>query len=80
MSEESEYVSVFSITKSELKKADDWIDAHEKTHISPGQPFRYTGAIGGAYTWSYTPTSIGTAYSVQCICGEKFDCTNYDLW
>lgn len=50
-------------------------------HIPPGKKFRYSGAIGGAYTWCYTGTSIGVVVTVECACGEKFDVSDYDnLW
>jgi len=46
----------------------------------PGRRFRYAGAIGGAYTWCYTSTSIGTVIRVECSCGESLDVSDYDLW
>lgn len=33
---------------------------------------RYAGAIGGRFTYSFTPTSVGTIGSIECSCGESF--------
>jgi hypothetical protein len=38
------------------------------------------GAIGGKFTWSFTPTSLGCILVLKCICGEKLDLTDYDNW
>lgn len=38
------------------------------------------GRLGGAYTYSFTPTSIGLVFKVVCSCGEKLDLTDYDSW
>lgn len=72
---------MFSLTTKELTKANEWITSHDKEkHIVKGKKFRYAGAIGGAYTWCFTPTTIGVATTVQCSCGEKINITDYDLW
>jgi hypothetical protein len=76
-----EYIPMFSLTKDELEKAKDWMQAHDKEkHIPSGKTFRESGAIGGAFTYCFTPTSIGVACSVKCSCGEEIDVTDYDLW
>jgi hypothetical protein len=70
-------VDMFALTQGELDKAEAWIKEHEQSHIV----HRDSGsAIGGAYTWCFTPTSIGTVCNVKCTCGQKIDCTDYDLW
>lgn len=48
---------------------------------SLGQP--YTGAVGGAVTYSFTPTSIGTIINVEYDVGcyqAKIDLTDYDMF
>lgn len=35
------------------------------------------GAIGGRFTFSFTPTSIGQIETVHCACGEKINVTDY---
>lgn len=44
--------------------------------MTPGEDgLPRSGAIGGALTYSFTPTSIGTIITVECACGFKLDCT-----
>lgn len=39
------------------------------------------GAIGGGFSFTFTPTSIGTVSHIKCNgCGEVDDITNYDNW
>lgn len=72
---------MFYLTPKEILKGHNWQKAHDaEKHIPPGKTYRYSGAIGGAYTWCFTPTSIGTIASIRCSCGEKLDITDYDEW
>ena len=72
----------FYLSKEQREAARQWMHDHDAAkHIPPGKKFRYSGAIGGAYTWCYTGTSIGVVVTVECACGEKFDVSDYDnLW
>lgn len=72
--------SVFSTYKEQDQEASEWIAKHDLTHIPSGSTRRPTGAIGGAYTWEFTPTSLGTVVNVRCACGEKLDVSDYDNW
>lgn len=38
------------------------------------------GAIGGRFTYSFTPTAIGTIEKLICACGKEFDLTDYTDW
>jgi len=49
-------------------------------HIPQGKTSRYSGAIGGAYTYEFTNTSLGQVIQVRCSCGEKIDVSDYDNW
>lgn len=41
----------------------------------------YYGAIAGAYTFSFTPTTLGTALIVSnCVTKEEINLTDYDSW
>lgn len=63
-----DYRRGFPIDEATDKKARDWMREHdEKKH-----KFRKSGAIGGSYSWNFTPTSIGTLASIKCSCGEEF--------
>lgn len=57
-----EYYRGFPISDDEQKKIDQWM----KNHTHP------CGAIGGAHSYIFTPTSIGTVGKIKCICGEEF--------
>ena len=59
----------FHITKEEDKAINAWV----KNHIfERHQGRRCTGAIGGSYTYEFTPTSIGEIGTVKCTCGDEF--------
>lgn len=62
------------------KKHDE--EKHAETMMSgcDGEKFRYAGAIGGAYTWCFTGTSIGEVVRVECACGDSIDVSDYNLW
>jgi len=72
---------MFNLTKEQSDKIIEWMNVHDaEKHIPVGQTFRYSGAIGGAYTWEFTPTSLGIVQKVRCSCGEKIDVSDYDSW
>lgn len=54
----------FSLSKEEIKSALDWQSRHDKEEHS--NPLGYHGAIGGQYSFTFTPTSIGT--TGICFC------------
>ena len=64
-------VSVFTIGETEAKKIREFTDAHHKIHKGND------GAIGGRFTYSFTPTSLFTIVTCHCACGEKVDATSY---
>jgi len=38
-------------------------------------------AIGGQWTYSFTPTSIGVKIEIRCgVCNYTYDATEYDSW
>lgn len=56
----------FYLTPEEHEAVMNWIDTHD-VHSS------YGGAIGGVFTYTFTPTSIGTVGKIKCgICGKEF--------
>lgn len=36
------------------------------------------GAIGGRFTYSFTPTDVITIVKITCACGYELDCSDYD--
>lgn len=54
----------FELDPDERKRHDDWVKAHlDEKH---GGEYPYTGAIGGLFTFTITPTSMGTILGVEC--------------
>ncbi len=54
-------------------------DAPKRLQKLTGEKKRQ-GAIGGQYSYSFTPTSLGTAVSVRCACGNERNVTEYESW
>ena len=62
---------MFTLSEEQNKKVKDFIDKNKK----------YSGAIGGQFTWSFTPTSIGMVIQItDNISKEVLDVSNYDEW
>ena len=59
----------FSITPEQVEAIRTWKKEHEAEAHGGSE---YAGAIGGRYTYEFTPTSIGTFGSIRCGCGAKF--------
>lgn len=57
----------FELTKEQEEKFNNWREEKRKT-IKPA-------AIGGAFTFCFTPTGIGPIIEVQCVDGSKLDLT-----
>lgn len=87
---------MFDLTESQKVKFDEWdktcrkrILENQKQEMSADEyelktcngEHPYFGAIGGNYTWSFTPNSIGTSVSVtNNYLKETLDITEYDSW
>jgi hypothetical protein len=65
----------FTLTAEQMKKFDTWrIEKNE----AKGQV--NVGAIGGAYTFCFTPTGLGVIEVVKCADGTKIDLTDSSNW
>ena len=63
---------MFSLDKEQREKLRECADKHEQV---------YTGAIGGRYTYSFTPTGLGTIVKVHDpITNTEIDLTDYESW
>lgn len=77
----TEYKQCFGLYKEQSQAISDWKRKHDTDkHMRLGQTHRYAGAIGGAYTYEFTRTSIGQCVHVKCACGEGIDVSDYDNW
>jgi len=60
----------YKVTPTEIKEYQKWMREHHEKHHSGKIP--YAGAIGGAYTMTFTGTSIGMMTGVECgLCAAK---------
>ena len=58
----------FSINEEEQNLIDKWQESHNaEKHKS-----KSAGAIGGRFSFVFTPTSIGTIGKIKCSCGEEY--------
>lgn len=55
-------------------------DAAEEFVVTHQCSIEYEGAIGGAISYTFTDTSIGTAITVSCACGAQENITDYAKW
>jgi len=78
----TEYKPGFGLCKEQREAIRTWMDEHDRTKHAKAfrHGVRYTGAIGGAYTYRFTDTSLGTVVTVHCGCGEAIDVSDYDQW
>lgn len=70
-----EYYNGFPISEKEKKKISEWQVKHD-AEVHGVRTFedklRRYGAIGGRYSYTFTPTSIGTVGKIVCSCGEEY--------
>jgi hypothetical protein len=65
----------FRVGGKEREAMIDFMAEHDEQHST------YSGAIGGRYTYSFMPTSIGTAVGIKCSsCNEGRNVTAFDEW
>jgi len=73
----------FHVTPEEQEKINAFIEEQDKIWqaTKEGCECPHYGAIGGAYTYHFTPTSIGTVLKVEnTVTGAVIDLTDYDSW
>lgn len=68
---------VFTVDAERVAKIREWKDKHEKEKHKGNS---YAGAIGGRYTYEFTPTSIGEFGRIKCSCGDYFDFDDGSDW
>jgi len=66
--------SYYVLSDADSDKLQSWL---ENIVYANGQP--YEGAIGGAVTYSFTPTSIGMVVKVHAH-GHELDLSDYASW
>jgi len=63
--------AVFMIDKDESEKIRAFTAEHHKLHKGKD------GAIGGRFTYCFTPTTLFVKVSCRCACGAECDATDY---
>jgi len=64
----------FIVDGKQVEKLEKWLKRHDKTCPCKKNPT----AIGGRLTYRFTPTGVGVAVQVHCLCGKKVDLTPDD--
>lgn len=68
-------ISTFLISDADAKKINAWKKQQEKK--TKGE----YGAIGGGYTYEFTPTGLGIIFKVtNAVTKQTLDLTEYDKW
>ena len=61
--------NAFVLNEKETKAIANWIENHNKEFHN--SKLHYTG-IGGTFSYTFTPTSLGTIGEITCTCGQTF--------
>ena len=61
--------NAFVLNEKETKAIANWIENHNKEFHN--DKLHYTG-IGGTFSYTFTPTSLGTIGEITCTCGQTF--------
>ena len=69
---------MFKLNKEQTEKYQEWKKEHDV--ICTVSKSNDIGAIGGRFTFQFTPTSLGTITIVKCACGGNIDLTEYGDW
>lgn len=69
---------MFEITEEQQKIFENWKTIHNKKCVF-SDPMKQ-GAIGGRFTYIFTPTGLGVITKVKCACGDEIDLTNSENW
>ena len=70
---------MFDLTAYERKIVNDFVRDHN-CGLESDEFGKKVGAIGGRFTYHFTPTSLGLISSISCGCGAKETLTNFDEW
>jgi len=65
----------FQIILEDYNKYVEWYKEHMKEC-----PIESAGAIGGRFTYSFTPIGLGVITRVTCVCGAELDLTDWESW
>lgn len=70
---------LFEITEEEMARFKEWVKEHDKTCSLPVKDDgSRCGTIGDRFSFSFSPTSLGTIVGAKCGCGEKVLLSDFD--
>jgi hypothetical protein len=70
----------FELDENQQLKINAWQVELDSALLNEGKTTE-TGAIGGRFTYSFTPTSLGTIVKVHDeLTKQELDLTDYDCW
>ena len=73
----------FNLNHKQREKLKAWCEENNAKLVAGGSSLHdlQGGAIGGRYTYTFTPTSIGTVIKVaDALTQTDIDLTEYDSW
>jgi hypothetical protein len=72
----------FELSQRNVNEINVWLKEQEKKEKEMFAGKQYIGgAVGGALTYSFTPTSIGIAIVVRnCVTKDELDLSHYEDW
>jgi len=69
----------FGLNDEEVTAFGKWIIEHDR--VCRLAKRENQGAVGGRFTYSFTPTSLGVVKKVTCACSEgECDLSDYESW
>lgn len=73
----------FSVSKEQWNSFEIWKEEHDKSckfYDDGSKIDSPTGAIGGRFSYCFTPTGLGEVLIINCMCGKSINLTDYDSW
>ena len=78
---------MFDLNDKEKEKFDEWKELHDKecpfSRVNMDENVYNFCAIGGRFSYIFTPTGVGTTIEVECSCKKgnySINLTDYDSW
>ena len=78
---------MFELNNKEKERFDAWKELHDQecpfSRVNMEKNVYQICAIGGRFSYIFTPTGLGTTIEVECACKKgdyKIDLTDYDVW
>lgn len=73
--------NVKKMSKVTFEISPEQIEVFDKWRKEKNDKIRAKGELpNNCYTYSFTPTGIGTGLTISCSDGTKIDLTEYDKW